>query len=95
MRALIIALSLMLVMLQYPLWFGEASLLDAWRLQERIDAQVAENAHLTDRNKILESEVDDLKHGLAVVEEKARNELGMIKPNETYYQIIDTHFTKD
>ncbi len=90
MRWLILALSVMLIALQYPLWFGKASLPDAWRLQAQIDQQIVENAQLTDRNKILESEVKDLKHGLEVVEEKARNELGMIKPDETYYQIIET-----
>lgn len=90
MRGLIFILSILLVGLQYPLWFGEASLPDAWRLQEKIDLQIAENAQLTDRNKVLESEVQDLKHGLKVVEEIARNELGMIKPNETYFQIIES-----
>lgn len=89
MRWLIIVLGTLLIMMQYPLWIGDSSLPDAWRLQEQIEQQMLENAQLTDRNKVLESEVYDLKHGLEVVEEKARNELGMIKPNETYYQIIE------
>lgn len=90
MRGLIIVLGFLLIALQYPLWFGESSLPEAWKLQSRIDQQKEENAQLVDRNKVLESEVYDLKHGLAVVEEKARNELGMIKPDETYYQIVET-----
>ncbi|MDX1810984.1 MAG: cell division protein FtsB [Gammaproteobacteria bacterium] len=89
MRGLIVALSLLLVVLQYPLWFGDNSMPAAWRLQEKIVQQKAENSNLVERNQILESEVNDLKTGVAVLEEKARNELGMIKPNETYYQIVE------
>lgn len=90
MRLLTLVLGLLLIGLQYPLWFSDTSLPEAWKLQEKIELQVQQNAQLTDRNKVLESEVYDLKHGLEVVEEKARNELGMIKPDETYYQIIES-----
>jgi len=90
MRGLILVLSILLIVLQYPLWFGDSSMPEAWKLQEKIELQKEENAQLVDRNIVLESEVNDLKHGLAVVEEKARNELGMIKPNETYYQIVES-----
>ena len=89
MRGLIVILGVLFVGLQYPLWFGHSSMPNAWRLEDKISQQKQENLNLTDRNRILESEVNDLKHGLAVVEEKARNELGMIKPNETYYQIVE------
>lgn len=90
MRGLILVLSVLLIFLQFPLWFGDSSMPEAWKLLEKIERQKEENAQLVDRNKVLESEVNDLKHGLAVVEEKARNELGMIKPNETYYQIVES-----
>jgi len=89
MRGLIVILVALLIGLQYPLWFGHSSMPRAWRLQEKISQQKEENLRLTDRNQVLESEVKDLKHGMTVVEEKARNELGMIKPDETYYQIVE------
>lgn len=89
MRWLLTIMSLLLLFLQYPLWFGDASLPDAWHLQSRIEAQITENNALLERNQLLEAEVVNLKKGLDVVEEKARNELGMIKQNETYYQVIE------
>ena len=89
MRWLLAVLVILLLLLQYPLWFGEGSLPDTWRLESQIEKQKLENAQLAERNRVLESEVEDLKQGLDVVEEKARNELGMIKKNETYYQIIE------
>ncbi len=95
MRALILVLLALFIVLQYSLWFGDASLPDAWRLKEKIALQREENARLTERNRVLESEIKDLKYGLAVVEEKARSELGMIKPGETYYQIVETPAKKD
>jgi len=89
MRGLFIFMSFLLLVLQYPLWFGDASLPDAWQLQSRIDEQLSENASLAERNRLLDAEVLNLKKGLDVVEEKARNELGMIMQGETYYQVIE------
>ncbi|MDH3326467.1 MAG: cell division protein FtsB [Gammaproteobacteria bacterium] len=90
MRWLTIFLSILLILLQYPLWFSDSSLPDAWRLTSKIDVQLAENQKFTERNRLLQAEVEDLKNGLEVVEEKARNELGLIKQGETYFQVIES-----
>ena len=90
MRWLIIFLSFVLILLQYPLWFSDSSLPDAWKLQTKIENQQSENQKLEERNRLLKAEVEDLKSGLDVVEEKARTELGLIKKGETYYQVIET-----
>lgn len=78
-----------LLLLQYPLWLGDGGALAVWRLKGDIAAQQEENARLTERNLVLEAEVNDLKQGLAAIEERARSELGMVKPGETFYQVID------
>lgn len=90
MRWLIIFLSIVLLLLQYPLWFSDSSLPDAWKLQTKIETQRAENQKLDERNRLLKAEVEDLKNGLEVVEEKARTELGLIKKGETFFQVIET-----
>ena len=82
-------LVVMLGMLQYRLWLGEGSIPAMWRMQREVHAQQQENGRLADRNRVLEAEVADLKHGVAAIEERARNELGMIKKGETFYQIVD------
>lgn len=89
MRGLIGVLSLLFLLLQYPLWFSDNSLPDAWKLHTQIQSQEAKNLQLAERNRLLDAEVLNLKKGLDVVEEKARYELGMIKKNETFYQLIE------
>ena len=91
MRALTIALLLLLALLQYRLWVGPGSWPDVWRLQREAAAQRAENQQLEDRNQSLAAEVRDLKHGLEAIEERARSEMGMIKKGETFYLIVDPH----
>ncbi|MBD3669255.1 MAG: cell division protein FtsB [Gammaproteobacteria bacterium] len=89
MRGLMAALIVLLVLLQYRLWFGDGSLLEVWQLQNQIEEQRAENDKLRERNAALEAEVKDLKQGLEAIEERARSELGLIKKGETFYQVID------
>lgn len=89
MKLLVYALLALLLVLQYPLWFGNGSAVSLWRLQREITAQLAENARLKERNAALEAEVLDLKNGLAAIEERARSELGMVKKGETFYQVIE------
>lgn len=79
----------LLAVLQYDLWIGEGSLRSAWHLGNTISEQKQENARLTTRNETLAAEVNDLKSGRAAIEERARSELGMIKNNETFIQIVD------
>ena len=86
---LIIALLVGLVLaLQYPLWMGDGSVVEAWRLKQERDTQGEENRVLKERNLALEAEVRDLKQGHAAIEERARSELGMIKKDETFYQVV-------
>lgn len=82
-------LLVILVLLQYPLWFGDGGVIAVWRLNREIAAQQKENALLKDRNRTLEAQVNDLKQGLEVIEGRARAELGMVKKGETFYQVID------
>ena len=81
-------LLLLLVFMQYQLWFGVGSVPSAMRLKSQADAQAAENATLAKRNAALAAEVADLKGGQAAIEERARAELGMVKKGESFYQIV-------
>lgn len=75
--------------LQYRLWVGEGSFTSAADLLMKIDEQKSENEKLQERNRILYAEILELKEGYETVEERARSELGMVKPGETLYQLID------
>lgn len=88
-RWLVVILIILLAGLQYRLWFGEANLRQVWALEDQIAEQQRENQQLTERNKRLEAEVNDLKKGLGAVEDRARSEMGMIKKGETFYQLIE------
>nr|WP_322939534.1 septum formation initiator family protein [Pseudomonas sp. s4] len=86
---LFIALILLLAGLQYRLWVGEGSLAQVSRLQQQIAEQQGENERLLERNRILEAEVMELKRGMETVEERARQELGMLKEGETLYLLTE------
>ena len=88
MRIIAVILGLLFLVLQYDLWIGEGSLRTVWRLQEDITIQKKENKKIAQRNDSLLAEVNDLKKGDAAIEERARNELGMIKKGETYIQVV-------
>jgi cell division protein FtsB len=87
----LIALMLMLVLagLQAKLWLGEGGRQEVDHLREAVSVQRQENARLQRRNAALAAEVDDLKGGTAAVEERARTELGMIKPGEVFYRVVE------
>ncbi len=89
MKIVIATLVVLLILLQYKLWVGNGSLAEVWQLHQAIAAQDAENESLRERNQALAAEVNDLKHGLDAVEERARIELGMTKDNETYFRLIE------
>ncbi len=89
MRWLPWLLLLVLVLLQYRIWVGEGSFAEVWDLYQQVKTQQTENHQLQERNQALEAEVIDLKQGLDAIEERAREELGMIKDDETFYHIID------
>mgnify|MGYP000632397055 CR=1 FL=1 len=88
-RILLLSLLTLLAVLQYRMWFGEANILELSTLRSAIDEQSSKNDKLLLRNHQLEAEVKDLRKGLVAIEERARSELGMVKPNETFYQLID------
>lgn len=89
MRWLLVLLIGLLMFLQIKLWFGDGSLNEVYRLKKTIAEQKKTNDELLERNQALEGEVKDLKQGLDAIEERARSELGMVKENETFYQIVE------
>ncbi|MGH1373309.1 MAG: cell division protein FtsB [Cellvibrionaceae bacterium] len=89
MKWLIVTLSVLLVGLQYRLWVGEGSLAEVVRLGDERAVQARENDRLRERNRILAAEVEGLKSGLDAVEERAREDLGMIKPGETFFMVVE------
>jgi len=88
MRTLLAILVVLLLALQVKLWFGEGGYSDVKRLEVRVEEQARENEVLAQRNRELEAEVEDLRQGLHAVEERARSELGMVKENEEFYQVV-------
>ena len=89
MKKVVIVLLLLLVYLQYRLWFGDGSLQEVWQLHREVEAQREENLQLRERNDALDAEVLDLQQGLDAIEERAREDLGMVKEGETFYQIVE------
>jgi cell division protein FtsB len=89
LRLLTLVLLLLLAGLQAKLWFGSGGLHEVETLRRTVQAEQEENAVLRRRNEALAAEVEDLKTGTAAVEERARRELGMIKPGEVFYRVIE------
>ena len=88
MKILIGVLILVFIGLQYKLWFGDGSLSEVVQLTRELEIQKTKLQELDERNRILEAQVLDLQNGLDAFEEKARNDLGMIKQGETFIQLI-------
>jgi len=88
MKFISLILIILLVMLQYRLWIGNGSLTEVHHLEQTRQDLLDENRKLQERNKSLAAEVNDLKHGNDAIEERARTEMGMIKKDEVFYQII-------
>ena len=88
MRTLLAILLVILVLLQLKMWFGGGGYRDVQRLAERVEEQARENEALAQRNRELQAEVEDLRQGLDAIEERARSELGMIKEDEEFYQVV-------
>ena len=89
LRVLLLALVMLLGVLQYRLWFGNGGRQAVEVLDTRVQEQRRQNEGLGQRNAALAAEVADLKSGEAAIEERARNELGMIRPGETFYRVVD------
>ena len=93
MKILTAVLLLVLIGLQYKLWFGDGSLSEVVQLSRELELQKTRLQTLEERNRILEAQVLDLQNGLDAFEEKARNDLGMIKQGETFIQLIPAEGT--
>ena len=89
MKAVILLLVLLLGYLQYRLWFGDGNLVEVFQLRDEVEAQREENSQLQERNAVLDAEVRDLQQGHDAIEEHAREDLGMVKDGETFYQIVE------
>lgn len=88
MKVLVGVLLVLLLMLQYRLWFGDGSIQEVSRLRSEATSSHAEVIRLNTRNQALAAEVADLKRGLEAIEERARADLGMISEGETFYQFV-------
>ena len=88
-KGIIGILIVLLGLLQYKLWVGDGSLSELWNLKQKISAQEMDNTALRQRNQQLEAEVRDLKEGLDAAEERAREELGMVKRGEVFYLVVE------
>ena len=88
MKPLAAVLAALIVVLQDPLWFGKGGWLRVRELDRQLASQQAVNAGLKARNETLDAEVRDLKQGLDAIEERARLELGMIRKDEVFFQVV-------
>ncbi len=86
MKIVTIILFVMLLALQIRLWGGDGGVMEVMRLNAEVESQQSHVSKLSERNHLLEAEVQDLKNRLGALEERARTDLGMIKKNETFYQ---------
>jgi cell division protein FtsB len=89
MRALGFILAVLLVLIQYPLWLGKGGWLRVWEIDRQLASQKARNEFLQTRNDALDAEARDLKQGLEAIEERARFELGLVRQDEVFFQIVE------
>ncbi|MBA6411885.1 cell division protein FtsB [Parahaliea sp. F7430] len=89
MRWVLSALLVLLLVLQYRLWFAEGSLAEQHRLEQQVQEQSLINHELRERNAVLEREVLELQGGNESVEQRAREQLGLIREGEVFYQVLD------
>ena len=95
MRLVIVVLLLLILYLQYGLWYTRGGKHDVGKLKDSVAEQKDEIARLKERNRSLAAEVMDLKQGLEAVEERARSEMGMIKNGEVFFRITDPKHGRD
>jgi cell division protein FtsB len=89
MRWLTLTLAGLVLAVQYPLWAGKGGWFRVWEVDQQIAAQREMNTRLKARNGALDAIVRDLKQGLEAIEERARSELGMIRQDEIFFQLLD------
>jgi cell division protein FtsB len=86
MKRLVLLLAALLLAVQWPLWLGHGGWLRAWDLQRQLAARQSVNAGLRARNQALEAEIASLREGSEAIEERARREMHMMRPGETFFQ---------
>ena len=89
MRAFALILAVLVVLIQYPLWLGKGGWLRVWDIDRQLASQKGKNEALQARNDALDAEVRDVKQGYEAIEERARFELGMVRKDEVFFQIVD------
>lgn len=89
MRWLLVGLTALLILLQYRLWLAGGGIAEAVRLNARIEDQQKTNAQLQARNALLEQQILELQNGSRVIEQRAREDLGLVKEGEIYFQFTD------
>lgn len=94
MRWLFAILLTLLVLLQYRLWIADGSIAEQQRLKTQVEEFVRVNEDLRQRNAVLEREVLELQTGNAGVEQRAREQLGLVREGETYYQVEEDSDSK-
>ena len=87
MRWIPLILAALILLLQYPLWFGKGGWLRVWELGHEVETQKRAYQKAHERNSVMDAEVRDLKQGNDAIEERARSGLGMIKPGEIFFQV--------
>jgi cell division protein FtsB len=88
MRWVSVILLALILLWQYPLWLGKGSWIKVWELDRQVEAQKNVNLQTKTRNAVLDAEVRDLKQGTEAIEERARSDLGMVKPGEVFFQVV-------
>lgn len=89
MKILAGVLAALIVLIQYPLWLGKGGWVRAWRMEQDVSKEMDKNQKLEVRNAGLAAEVRDLKTGTEAIEERARYELGMVKKDEVFFQVVE------
>ena len=95
MRVLAVTLGVLIVLIQAPLWLGKGGWLRAWHVENELSKQKIKNSQLEARNAGFAAEVRDLKQGTEAVEERARYELGFIKSDEVFFQVVEPQNRSD
>ncbi len=89
LRWIALILIVLVILLQGRLWWGQGGMREVHSLRNQVTRQATQNARLQQRNRLLEAEVRDLKRGHQAIEARARSELGLIKPGEVFYQVVE------
>lgn len=89
LRFVALILLILLIALEVKLWAGQGGMEEVWQLEKTVAEQRLENDKLKARNDALAAEVANLKDGTEAIEERARSELGLVKPGEKFYEVVE------